>query len=217
MQQDLAKLIDHTLLKPEATQDQISKLCDEAVRYGFASVCVNPTWVRFCREQIRGSGVLVCAVIGFPLGATTTAAKAFETRHAVQEGADEIDMVINIGRLKSGDYDLVEKDIGAVVEAAGRRAHVKVILETCYLTDEEKIQGSLLAKAAGAAFVKTSTGFGKSGASLGDVALMRKVVGTEMGVKAAGGIRDYENAMRMVQAGATRIGASASVAIVSPK
>lgn len=213
--QNLAKLIDHTLLKPEATREQIVKLCEEAVKYGFASVCVNPTWVRLCRDIVRGSEVLVCTVIGFPLGANTCETKAFETQVAVEHGADEIDMVINIGRLKSGEHNYVENDIRAVVEAAGKWADVKVILETCYLTDEEKIKGSLLSKAAGAAFVKTSTGFGKEGATLGDVALMRRVVGAKMGVKAAGGIRDYEKASQMVEAGATRIGASASIGIVS--
>jgi len=214
IQKELAKYIDHTLLKPEATQDQIEKLCAEAVQYGFASVCVNPTWVRLCRELTRGSDVLVCTVAGFPLGANTPATKAYETQKAVEEGADEIDMVINIGRLKSGDYKFVEKDIRVVVEATGRKAEVKVIIETCYLTDEEKIKASLLVKQAGAHFVKTSTGFGKQGATLGDVALMRKVVGSELGVKVAGGIRDYRIAAQMIEAGATRLGASASVAII---
>lgn len=211
---NLAKLIDHTLLKPESTKDQITKLCEEAVRYGFASVCINPTWVRLCRDLVRGSEVLVCTVIGFPLGANTTQTKAFETQKAIEDGADEIDMVVNIGRLKSAEYNYVEKDIRAVVEAAGKTGEVKVILETCYLTDEEKIKGCFIAMQAGAKFVKTSTGFGKTGATLGDVALMRKVVGSQMGVKAAGGIRDYEKAVQMVEAGATRIGASASVAII---
>lgn len=211
---ELAKQIDHTLLKPEATQDQIEKLCQEAVQYGFASVCVNPVWVRLCRNLVRGSGVLVCTVVGFPLGATTIETKAIETQKAIEQGADEIDMVINIGKLRSGDYDFVRKDIQAVVAAAGIRGAVKVILETCYLTDEEKIKGSLLAQQAGAAFVKTSTGFGKQGATLGDVALMRKVVGSQLGVKAAGGIRDYEKAAQMIEAGANRIGASASIAMI---
>ncbi|MFQ5823934.1 MAG: deoxyribose-phosphate aldolase [bacterium] len=210
----LTKLIDHTLLKPEATREQIIKLCDEAVQYGFASVCVNPTWVRLCRDRLRGSDVLVCTVVGFPLGANTTETKAFETQKAIKEGADEIDIVINIGLLKSGEYNYVERDIQAVVEAAGKRARVKVILETCYLTDEEKTKGALLAKKAGAHFVKTSTGFGKAGATLGDVVLLRKVVGSEMGVKAAGGVRDYQKAVKMIKAGANRIGTSASVAII---
>lgn len=211
---ELAKQIDHTLLKAEATQDQIEKLCKEAVQYGFASVCINPVWVRLCRDLVRGSGVLVCTVVGFPLGATTTETKAIETQKAIEQGADEIDMVINIGKLKSGDYDFVKKDIQAVVQAAGKRGHVKVILETCYLTDEEKIKASILSQQAGAAFVKTSTGFGKQGATLADVALMRKVVGPRLGVKAAGGIRDYEGAAQMIEAGATRIGASASIAMI---
>ncbi len=212
---EMAKLIDHTLLKPEANQEQVTTLCEEAVKYGFASVCVNPSWVRLCRDLVRGSGVLVCTVIGFPLGATTCETKAFETQTAIEHGADEIDMVINIGKLKSRDYDYVERDIRAVVETARPLGHVKVILETCLLTDEEKIKGSLLSKSAGAAFVKTSTGFNKGGATMGDVALMRKVVGREVGVKASGGIRDREIATQMVEAGASRIGASASVSIVS--
>lgn len=211
---ELAKLIDHTLLKPDATEAQVTKLCNEAAEHGFASVCINPCWVRLSRDLVRGSGVLVCTVVGFPLGATSTEAKAFETQKAIDHGADEIDMVINIGKLKSQDYDFVERDIRAVVEAAGRRGKVKVILETCYLTDEEKIKGCLLVQKAGAAFVKTSTGFGKEGATLGDVALMRKVVGKQLGVKAAGGIRDYAGAVKMVEAGASRIGASASIAII---
>ncbi|NIR50366.1 deoxyribose-phosphate aldolase [candidate division KSB1 bacterium] len=214
MHDNLASLIDHTLLKPEATQEQVIKLCEEAVRHEFASVCVNPTWVRLCREIVRGTGVLVCTVAGFPLGANTVDTKAFETQKAVEDGADEIDMVINIGMLKSREYKTVGRDIAAVVEAAGQKGHVKVIIETCYLTDEEKIKACLIAKEAGADFVKTSTGFGKKGAVLGDVALMRKVVGSDIGVKAAGGIRDYEKAAQMVEAGANRIGASASVEII---
>ncbi len=212
---ELASQIDHTLLKPEACRQDVEKLCEEAARYGFASVCVNPSWVRLCRDMLRGSGVLVCTVVGFPLGATTCEAKAFETETAIAHGADEIDMVVNVGRLKSKDYDYVEKDIRAVVETARQPSIVKVILETCLLTDEEKIQACILSKAAGAAFVKTSTGFSKGGATLGDVALMRKVVGSQLGVKASGGIRDSEIASQMVEAGATRIGASASVTIVS--
>lgn len=211
---ELANRIDHTLLKPDATREQIIKLCDEAVQYGFAAVCVNPTWVSFCRERLRSSEVLVCTVVGFPLGANTTETKTFEAQKAIEEGADEIDMVSNIGRLKSGDYNYVERDIRAVVEAAGKKARVKVILETCYLTDEEKTKGALLAKESGADFVKTSTGFSKEGATLGDVALLRKVVGGEIGVKAAGGIRDYQKAVQMIKAGANRIGTSASVAII---
>lgn len=212
---ELAALIDHTLLKPDATEEQVTKLCEEAAQYGFASVCVNPCWVRLCRDLLRGSKVKVCTVIGFPLGATTCESKAFETQTAIEHGADEIDMVINIGKLKSGDYDYLERDIRAVVETTKTRGIVKVILETCLLTDEEKIKGSLLSKRAGAAFVKTSTGFSKGGATLGDVALMRKVVGSNVGVKASGGVRDRESAVKMVEAGATRLGASASVTIVS--
>lgn len=211
---DMAKLIDHTLLKPEATREQVVQLCEEAVEHGFASVCINPTWVRQCRDIVRGTGVLVCTVIGFPLGANTTPTKSFEAQKAVDEGADEIDMVVNIGMLKSGDYNFVERDIRAVVAAAGPKGEVKVIIETCYLTDAEKIKASLLVKEAGAHFVKTSTGFGKKGATLGDVALMRKIVGTKLGVKAAGGIRDRERALQMVEAGASRIGASASISII---
>lgn len=212
---ELAKFIDHTLLKADATREQITKLCMEAKQYGFASVCVNPTWVRLCRDLLRDSEVLVCTVIGFPLGATTSETKAFETIKAVEHGADEIDMVINIGRLKSRDYDYVQEDIAEVVQAASPRARVKVIIETCYLSDEEKIKACLLSREAGAAYVKTSTGFGPKGATLGDVALMRKVVGEALGVKASGGIRDYESAVKMIDAGATRIGASASIAMVS--
>ncbi|MFQ5677166.1 MAG: deoxyribose-phosphate aldolase [bacterium] len=214
MRAELAKFIDHTLLKPDATHDQIEKLCQEALQYGFASVCINPVWVRLCRNLVRGSGVLVCTVVGFPLGATTIETKAIETQKAIEQGADEIDMVINIGKLKSGDYDFVKNDIQAVVKNAGRRGSVKVILETCYLTDEEIIKGSLLSQQAGAAFVKTSTGFGSKGATLGDVALMRKVVGQQLGVKAAGGIRNYQQAVKMIEAGANRIGASASIAMI---
>ncbi|MFQ5636554.1 MAG: deoxyribose-phosphate aldolase [bacterium] len=214
MHKNLGHLIDHTLLKPEATEEQVVKLCEEAVEHEFASVCINPSWVRLSRDIVRGSKVLVCTVAGFPLGAGTIDAKAFEAQKAVEDGADEIDMVINIGRLKSGEDKYVERDIAAVIEASGPKAEVKVIIETCYLTDEEKIKACLIAKEAGADFVKTSTGFGSKGATLGDVALMRKVVGSGIGVKAAGGIRDYEAAAQMVEAGASRIGASASVAII---
>ena len=212
---DLARKIDHTLLKPEATEADITRLCEEAVQYGFASVCVNPCWVRLCRDLLRGSDVLVCTVVGFPLGATSCEAKAFETQNAIEHGADEIDMVINVGKLKSGDYGYVKRDIAAVVQSAGARAITKVILETCLLSDEEKIKASLLSRRAGAAFVKTSTGFSKGGATLGDVALMRKVVGSALGVKASGGIRDLAGAKEMVNAGASRIGASAGIKIVS--
>ena len=213
---DLGKLIDHTLLKPEATRDEVVKLCEEARRHSFASVCVNTTWVPLCKSMLAGSTVMVCAVVGFPLGAMTPSAKAFEAREAVRQGAQEIDMVINIGALKSRDYETVFEDICKVVKASGR-AGVKVILETSALTQEEKIIGITLSKLAGAAFVKTSTGFGKGGATVEDVQLMRKLVGDELGVKASGGVRTAEDVLKMAQAGANRIGASASVAIVSGK
>jgi deoxyribose-phosphate aldolase len=212
--QRLAGMIDHTLLKPDATRDQIKKLCYEAKKYGFASVCVNPSYVSLASELLKGTPVKVCTVIGFPLGATTPTTKAMETRDAIANGASEIDMVINVGALKSGDYDLVKKDIEAVVEAARGKALVKVILETALLTDEEKVKGCLLAKLAGADFVKTSTGFRPGGATVQDIMLMRKVVGEKMGVKASGGIRDYESTRKMIEAGANRIGASAGVKIV---
>jgi len=212
---DLAKLIDHTLLKPEATAHQIEQLCAEALKYSFASVCINPSWVPLCARLCRGSAVRVCTVIGFPLGATSTAAKAFETEQALRDGAQEVDMVINVGLLKSGAYDAVEADIAAVAAAARRsRALSKVIIETALLTDEEKVKACVLASRAGADFVKTSTGFAGGGATVGDVALMRRVVGSAMGVKASGGVRSREDAMAMVRSGADRIGASASVKIV---
>ncbi|MHB2149382.1 deoxyribose-phosphate aldolase [Calditrichota bacterium LG25] len=211
---ELARWIDHTILKPDATRQEIEKICDEAIEFGFASVCVNPTWVPLVYKKLRGHSPKVCTVVGFPLGATFPEVKARETELAVQQGADEIDMVINIGALKSGDYELVEHDIRSVVRAAGRRI-VKVIIESCLLTDEEKVKACTLAKIAGANYVKTSTGFSKGGATVKDVALMRKVVGSQMGVKASGGVRSYEEACQMVEAGATRIGASASVAIVA--
>ncbi len=213
---NLAELIDHTLLKPDATKQEIIKLCEEARKYKFASVCVNPTNVALSRDLLAGSPVKVCTVVGFPLGADTSVTKAMETRDAVANGADEIDMVINVGALKAGDYNLVLHDIKSVVEAAGGRL-VKVILETALLNREEKIKACELSKEAGADFVKTSTGFGPGGATAEDIALMREVVGKYMGVKASGGIRDYKKTMEMVKAGATRIGASASVAIVENK
>ncbi len=212
----VAQYIDHTLLKPDGTRMQVEKLCQEAAEYRFATVCVNPTWVSLCAHVLRGTGVLVCTVAGFPLGANTTEQKVVETRQCVEQGACEIDMVINIGRLKSGEHDFVAQDIHEVVVAA-QPAHVKVILENCYLTDEEKIKAALLAREAGAHFVKTSTGFGPSGAKFEDVALMRRVVGEQLGVKAAGGIREYDIAAKMIEAGATRLGASASIAIVEHK
>lgn len=211
---DLARMIDHTLLKPDATREQIQTLCQEALTYQFASVCVNPHWVPLAAELLKGSSVKVCTVIGFPLGATSTAAKAFEAADAIAHGAREVDMVLNIGALKSGDLDAVQQDIAVVVEAARGKALVKVILETGLLTREEKITACRLAKAAGADFVKTSTGFGHGGATVEDVALMRETVGPDMGVKASGGVRDEATARAMIRAGATRIGASAGVSIV---
>jgi len=213
---DLAKLIDHTLLKPEATRDEVVKLCEEARKHRFASVCVNTTWVPLCKALLAGTDVMVCAVVGFPLGAMTPTAKAYEAREAVRQGAREIDMVINIGALKSKDYETVFEDICRVVKSSAP-AGVKVILETSALTHEEKIIATSLSKLAGAAFVKTSTGFGKGGATVEDVQLMRSIVGGELGVKASGGVRTVEDAIKMAQAGANRIGASASVSIVTGK
>ena len=206
--------IDHTLLKPESTQTQVDKLIAEAVEYQFASVCVNPTWVSYAAKALKGTEVNVCTVIGFPLGANPSSVKAFETKDAVANGADEIDMVINIGQLKSGQYDAVEADIRAVVEASGDKL-VKVIIETCLLTDGEKVKACQLAVAAGADYVKTSTGFSTAGANIADVTLMRKTVGPNIGVKAAGGTRSYADAEAFIKAGATRIGTSAGVAIVN--
>ena len=208
------RYIYHTLLKPESTQTQIDKLIAEAVEYQFASVCVNPTWVSYAAKALKGTEVNVCTVIGFPLGANTSSVKAFETKDAVANGADEIDMVINIGQLKSGQYDAVEADIRAVVEASGDKL-VKVIIETCLLTDGEKVKACQLAVAAGADYVKTSTGFSTAGANIADVTLMRKTVGPNIGVKAAGGTRSYADAEAFIKAGATRIGTSAGVAIVN--
>ncbi|MEE2644442.1 MAG: deoxyribose-phosphate aldolase [Myxococcota bacterium] len=210
----LARFIDHTLLRPDATRAELQKLADEARQHGFATVCVNSANVRMMRQLLGGSGVPVCAVVGFPLGAMNPRAKAFETREAVRCGAGEVDMVLNIGALKSRDLALVFQDIKAVVDAA-RPVPVKVILETSKLDDEEKIIGCSLSAAAGAAFVKTSTGFGGGGATAEDVALMRRVVGSELGVKASGGVRDRRSAEAMLKAGANRLGASASVAIVT--
>lgn len=213
---DLARLIDHTLLKPEATKQQIEQLCAEAKKYNFASVCINPCYVSLCANLLKDTAVKVCTVIGFPLGATTTETKVFEAEQAIRNGAHELDMVINIGMLKSGEYGYVENDIFSVVSIVKRHGILtKVILETCLLTDEEKVKGCILAQRAGADFVKTSTGFSKSGATAGDVALMRRVVGSAMGVKAAGGVRSREEALAMVASGADRIGASASVKIIS--
>jgi deoxyribose-phosphate aldolase len=212
----IGAMIDHTLLKPEATADQVAQLCYEARKYGFASVCVNPTHVQLCAQLLRGSPVKVCTVVGFPLGATPPEVKAFETQQAIDEGAGEIDMVINIGAIKSKDYEHATRDVRAVVRAAhAKGAIVKVIIEAALLSDEEKIAACLICKEVGADFVKTSTGFGPGGATVADVALMRKVVGPGMGVKAAGGIRNLADAQKMVDAGANRIGASAGIKIVA--
>lgn len=213
--QELARYIDHTLLKPDATYAQIAQLCEEARRYGFATVCINPVHVRLCAQLLRGSGVGICSVVGFPLGATPTRVKCYETQQAISDGATEIDMVIHIGALKSKDYDLVREDIAAVVRTCHNNAAIcKVIIEAALLTDDEKIKACQLAKEVGADYVKTSTGFGPGGATVHDVMLMRQTVGADMGVKAAGGIRTYQDAVAMLKAGATRIGASASIQIM---
>lgn len=211
---DLASLIDHTLLKPEATETDIRKVCEEAIQYKFKSVCVNTHYVALVSRLLSGSGVLTCGVVGFPLGAMTTRAKVDETYDAIKSGANEIDMVINIGALKSGDWNIVKRDIEGVTNAARGRAIVKVILETSLLTDEEKIKACTIAKMAGADFVKTSTGFNKGGATIEDIKLMRSVVGPNIGVKASGGVRDTETARAMIAAGATRIGTSSGIAII---
>ena len=211
---DWASLIDHTLLKPDASQTEIKHLCEEAAQYHFASVCVNPTWVRACACHLQGTGVPVCTVIGFPLGATLPDVKAYEARRAIMDGAREVDMVINVGALKSGDDCLVEHDIRSVVEVAHEYdVTCKVIIETALLTDDEKVRACQAAKNAGADFVKTSTGFSKGGATVADIALMRRVVGPELGVKASGGVKNIDDARAMVEAGATRIGASVGVKI----
>ena len=213
---DLARFIDHTLLRPDATAADIDRLCDEAREFGFAAVCVNPTWVQRCAQKLRGSGVRVASVVGFPFGAGTTEVKALEARRAIRDGAREIDMVINVGALKSGDHDLVRRDIEKVSDACREAgALCKVIIETSLLSDEEKVVASHLARAAKADFVKTSTGFGGGGATVHDVLLMRETVGPKLGVKASGGIRSAEDVREMIAAGATRIGASASVQIVT--
>lgn len=214
MSQSIASMIDHTLLKPETKKEQVVTLCEEAKTYKFASVCVNPTWVKTSAELLAGSGVDVCTVVGFPLGASTPEVKAFETANAIENGATEIDMVLNIGALKDGDDALLEADMKAVVEAAKGKALTKVILETCLLTDEEKVRACEIAVKAGLDFVKTSTGFSTGNATVEDVALMRKTVGDKAGVKASGGVRSLADAEAMVEAGATRIGASAGVKIV---
>ena len=209
-----AKMIDHTLLKPEASKTQMKKLCEEAVNYGFHSVCVNSGYVYYCAELLKGTGVKVCTVIGFPLGAMSTEGKAAEARGAVRDGAEELDMVIHVGMIKSGDWDYVKQDIASVVESAEKRAIVKVILETCLLTEEEIVKACQISMEAGADFVKTSTGFSKGGAREEDVALMRRTVGDRMGVKASGGIRTREDAERMIRAGADRLGTSSGISII---
>lgn len=213
MTQNYAAMIDHTLLKADTTRPQIEKICEEAKKYVFASVCVNPTWVKYSAELLAGTEVKVCTVIGFPLGASTSAVKAFETKDAIANGAGEIDMVINIGALKNGEFDVVRDDIKAVVEAANGTL-VKVIIETCLLTEEEKVKACQLSVEAGADFVKTSTGFSTGGATAEDIALMRKTVGPDLGVKASGGVRNLEDMKKMIENGATRIGASSGVAIM---
>ena len=218
---ELAKMIDHTILKANATQSDIEKLCDEAKKYNFASVCVNPYWVPLASDLLKNSTVKVCTVIGFPLGATSSESKASETEIAILQGADEVDMVINVGAMKNNQTDIVEKDILAVVNSARKTGKtqnkniiVKVILETCYLTKDEIKKACICAKNAGADFVKTSTGFGTGGATVEDVALMKKTVGETMQVKASGGIRDYETAIKMIEAGASRLGTSSGISIV---
>lgn len=210
----VASIIDHTILKPETTPEDVKKICKEAVENKFASVCVNSCYTKLVAEELGNSGVKVCTVVGFPLGSMSSESKAFETRKAIEDGAHEIDMVINIGMLKSRQYDYVKNDISAVVDAAKGKAIVKVILETCLLTDEEKVEACKISKAANSDFVKTSTGFSKWGAKLEDVKLMRETVGSEMGVKASGGVHSFEDAVKMIEAGATRIGASSSLKII---
>ncbi len=210
----LASYIDHTLLKADALEIDVIKLCREALEYKFTSVCINPAFVKLAYSFLKDTDVKVCTVIGFPLGATTSEVKAFEAETSINNGASEIDMVINIGALKSGKYDIVENDIKSVADKCKGKALLKVIIEACLLTDEEKVKACELSKSAGADFVKTSTGFSTGGATVEDIQLMRKCVGKEMGVKASGGIRDYETTIRMIEAGASRIGASASTKIV---
>ena len=210
---NIASIIDHTILKADATKEAVEKICKEAIEYKFASVCINPANVALCAELLKDSRIKVCTVIGFPLGANTSEVKAFETKDAIEKGANEVDMVINIGKLKDKDYDYVKKDIEAVVEAAKGKALTKVIIETCLLTDEEKVKACELAKEAGADFVKTSTGFSTGGSTPEDIKLMRETVGPVMGVKASGGVRSLKDAKAVIENGATRIGASASVAI----
>ncbi len=212
---DMAKYIDHTYLKPEASVNEIRKICDEAKKYHCASVCVNPSYIQYVAQQLEGSGVTPCCVIAFPFGTSTPEAKAFEASDAASKGAREIDMVINVGAIKSGDWVLVKRDIEGVVNAVKGRAKVKVIIEACLLTDEEKVKACTVAKLAGAAFVKTSTGYSTGGATVEDVRLMRETVGPEMGVKASGGVRTYDDAIAMLKAGANRLGCSSTMKIVS--
>ncbi|WP_188453616.1 deoxyribose-phosphate aldolase [Virgibacillus oceani] len=215
MSKELAKYIDHTQLKPDTTEEKISQIVKEASEHGFASVCVNPYWVSYCYERLKNTDVKVCTVIGFPLGAATTETKVFETNQAIKDGATEVDMVINIGALKSNNDDVVRNEIEAVVNAAKGTALTKVIIETSLLSEDEKVRACKLAKEAGADFVKTSTGFSGGGATVEDIKLMRQTVGNEMGVKASGGVRDLESTEAMIDAGATRIGASAGVDIIA--
>lgn len=213
MDYQLASMIDHTLLKANATREEILQICEEAKEYRTASVCVNSYWASTVHEALKGSGVMTCCVVGFPLGAMSTEAKAFETKEAVKDGAEEIDMVINIGLARVGEWDALQEDIAAVVKAAGNAA-VKAIIEACLLTDDEKVKACVAAQNAGAAFVKTSTGFSSSGATVEDIKLMRETVGPNMGVKAAGGIRSRETALAMIRAGANRVGASATQKLI---
>lgn len=214
---NLSKYIDHTILKPNASEDDVKRICDEAKEHNFASVCVNPSYVKYVSGSLQGTDIMTCAVIGFPLGATPKEVKAFEASNAIQNGAEEVDMVINVGYLKSKKYNEVEEDIKAVVDTAKGKAHVKVIIETCLLTDDEKVKACELSVAAGADFVKTSTGFSTGGATIEDVKLMKKTVGNRAKVKASGGIRDYNTAVAMIEAGADRIGTSSGVAFVTNK
>lgn len=217
MTKNLAKYIDHTQLAADSTKCDINQIIEEAIKYQFASVCVNPYWVSYCRERLQHTAVKVCTVIGFPLGASSTETKVFEARQAIKDGATEVDMVINVGALKSGQDHFVKQDIQAVVHTAAEKALTKVIIETSLLTKEEKMRACQLAKQAGADFVKTSTGFSSGGATYEDIEMMRQVVGPEMGIKASGGVRDIETMHKMIEAGATRIGASAGVSIITGK
>jgi len=211
---NIAQMIDHSLLKPDATKEEIRNLCEEGKKYGFVSVCVNPIWVSLCADLLKGSSLRICTVSGFPLGANKPEIKAKEAEIAIKEGADEIDMVANIGAIKSADFKLVEEDIKAVCHAVGKEKILKVIIETAVLTNEEKIKATQIIMACGADFVKTSTGFGYSGATVEDVKLLKKVVGDKIRIKASGGIRDYETALKLIKAGASRIGTSSGVKIV---